>query len=45
MNVMARMNVGGHAVLVADLMRSVHSGKFVQVLVTGYWDENEQILG
>jgi hypothetical protein len=29
------------AVLVADLMRSVDSSKFEQVLVTGYCDENE----
>lgn len=35
------MNVGGPAVLVADLMRSVDSVKFEQVLVTGYCDENE----
>jgi glycosyltransferase involved in cell wall biosynthesis len=35
------MNVGGPAVLVADLMRSVDSDKFEQVLVTGYCDENE----
>jgi glycosyltransferase involved in cell wall biosynthesis len=41
MHVIARMNVGGPAVLVADLMRSVDSGKFEQVLVTGYCDENE----
>jgi glycosyltransferase involved in cell wall biosynthesis len=41
MHFIARMNVGGPAVLVADLMRSVDSGKFQQVLVTGYCDENE----
>jgi glycosyltransferase involved in cell wall biosynthesis len=41
MHVIARMNVGGPAVLVADLMRSVDSRKFEQVLVTGYCDENE----
>jgi glycosyltransferase involved in cell wall biosynthesis len=41
MHVIARMNVGGPAVLVADLMRSVDSVKFEQVLVTGYCDENE----
>ncbi len=35
------MNVGGPAVLVADLMRSIDSNKFKQVLVTGYCDENE----
>ena len=41
MHVIARMNVGGPAVLVADLMRSVDSSKFEQVLVTGYCDEHE----
>jgi glycosyltransferase involved in cell wall biosynthesis len=41
MHVIARMNVGGPAVLVADLMRSVDPSKFEQVLVTGYCDENE----
>jgi glycosyltransferase involved in cell wall biosynthesis len=41
MHVIARMNVGGPAVLVADLMRSVDAGDFEQVLVTGYCDENE----
>ena len=41
MQVIARMNVGGPAVLVADLMRSLDSRKFSTVLVTGYCDENE----
>jgi glycosyltransferase involved in cell wall biosynthesis len=41
MHVIARMNVGGPAVLVADLIRSVDSVKFEQILVTGYCDENE----
>jgi len=41
MHVIARMNVGGPAVLVADLMRSVDPNRFEQVLVTGYCDENE----
>jgi glycosyltransferase involved in cell wall biosynthesis len=41
MHVIARMNVGGPAVLVADLMRSIDSRKFEQVLVTGHCDENE----
>jgi glycosyltransferase involved in cell wall biosynthesis len=41
MHVIARMNVGGPAVLVADLIRSVDSSKFVQVLVTGYCHKNE----
>ena len=41
MQIIARMNVGGPAVLVADLMRSLDSQKFSTVLVTGYCDENE----
>ena len=41
MQVIARMNVGGPAVLVADLMRNLDSKKFSTVLVTGYCDENE----
>jgi glycosyltransferase involved in cell wall biosynthesis len=39
--VIARMNVGGPAVLVADLMRSLDSQKFSTVLVTGHCEENE----
>ena len=35
------MNVGGPAVLVADLMRNLNSSKFEVRLVTGYCDENE----
>jgi glycosyltransferase involved in cell wall biosynthesis len=41
MQVIARMNVGGPAVLVADLMRNLDHEKFSTVLVTGYCDENE----
>jgi len=41
MQVIARMNVGGPAVLVADLMRNFDSQKVHAVLVTGYCDENE----
>jgi glycosyltransferase involved in cell wall biosynthesis len=41
MQIIARMNVGGPAVLVADLMRNLDSWKFSTVLVTGYCDENE----
>lgn len=41
MQIIARMNVGGPAVLVADLMRSTDSNKFEQVLVTGYCNDNE----
>lgn len=41
MQVIARMNVGGPAVLVADLMRNLDDQRFSTVLVTGYCDENE----
>jgi glycosyltransferase involved in cell wall biosynthesis len=41
MQIIARMNVGGPAVLVADLMRNLDSQKFSTILVTGYCDENE----
>jgi glycosyltransferase involved in cell wall biosynthesis len=41
MQIIARMNVGGPAVLVADLMRNLDHQKFSTVLVTGYCDENE----
>ena len=41
MQIIARMNVGGPAVLVADLMRNLDSQKFSTVLITGYCDENE----
>ena len=41
MHVIARMNVGGPAVLVADLMRNLNSADFNSTLVTGYCDENE----
>ena len=41
MQVIARMNVGGPAVLVADLMRNLDHQRFTSVLVTGYCDENE----
>jgi glycosyltransferase involved in cell wall biosynthesis len=41
MQVIARMNVGGPAILVADLMRNLDSSKFETRLVTGYCDENE----
>lgn len=41
MQVIARMNVGGPAVLVADLMRNLDNQKFSSVLVTGYCDANE----
>jgi glycosyltransferase involved in cell wall biosynthesis len=41
MQVIARMNVGGPAVLVADLVRNLNSAEFESVLVTGFCDENE----
>ena len=41
MQIVARMNVGGPAVLVADLVRNIDSSKFEQVLVTGYCDTTE----
>lgn len=41
MQVIARMNVGGPAVLVADLMRNLDQQNFSTVLVTGFCDENE----
>ena len=41
MQIIARMNVGGPAVIVADLMRGIDSGRFNQILVTGYCDDNE----
>jgi glycosyltransferase involved in cell wall biosynthesis len=41
MHIIARMNVGGPAILVADLMRNLDSTKFETRLVTGYCDENE----
>jgi hypothetical protein len=41
MQVIARMNLGGPAVPVADLMRNFDPGEVNPVLVTGYCDENE----
>lgn len=41
MQVIARMNVGGPAVLVADLTRNLDHQRFSTVLVTGFCDENE----
>ena len=41
MQIIARMNVGGPAVLVTDLMRNLDSSKFEARLVTGYCDESE----
>jgi glycosyltransferase involved in cell wall biosynthesis len=39
--IIARMNVGGPAVIVADLMRGLDSTKFEQKLITGYCADNE----
>ena len=41
MQIIARMNVGGPAVIVAELMRGLDSSTFEQVLITGYCDETE----
>jgi len=41
MQIIARMNVGGPAILVVDLMRNLDLSKFETRLVTGYCDENE----
>ena len=41
MQIIARMNVGGPAVIVADLMRGLDSSKFEQRLITGYCADNE----
>ena len=41
MQIIARMNVGGPAVIVADLMRGLDSTRFQQTLITGYCDETE----
>jgi len=39
--VIARMNVGGPAVLVADLMRNLNQSKFQSKLITGFCDATE----
>ncbi|CAB4597989.1 unannotated protein [freshwater metagenome] len=41
MEIIARMNVGGPAVIVAELMRGIDPNKFEVLLVTGYCDETE----
>jgi glycosyltransferase involved in cell wall biosynthesis len=41
MQVIARMNVGGPAVIVAELMRELDSDRFQSVLVTGYCADDE----
>jgi glycosyltransferase involved in cell wall biosynthesis len=42
LHVIARMNIGGPAILVGDLMRNIDETKFEQALVTGYCDLNER---
>lgn len=41
LQVIARMNVGGPAVLVADLMRNLDSARFETRLITGFCDDYE----
>lgn len=41
MQIIARMNVGGPAVIVAELMRGLDSTRFEQILITGFCDETE----
>ena len=41
MQIIARMNVGGPAVIVADLMRGLDGARFEQTLITGYCADNE----
>ena len=41
MQVIARMNVGGPAVIVSELMRGLDKSTFEQLLVTGYCDDDE----
>ena len=41
MQIIARMNVGGPAMIVADLMQGLNSNKFEQILVTGFCAKDE----
>jgi glycosyltransferase involved in cell wall biosynthesis len=41
MQIIARMNVGGPAVIVAEIIRGLDNSKFEQMLVTGYCDQGE----
>lgn len=41
LQIIARMNVGGPAVIVADLMRGLDPAKFEEKLITGYCADNE----
>ena len=38
MQIIASMNVGGPAVIAAELMRGLDKNKYEQILVTGYCD-------
>ena len=41
LQIIARMNVGGPAVIVTELARGLDRSKFEQVIVTGFCDQNE----
>jgi glycosyltransferase involved in cell wall biosynthesis len=41
MQIIARMNVGGPAVLVAELMRGIDKARFDEVLITGFCAQDE----
>jgi glycosyltransferase involved in cell wall biosynthesis len=41
LQLIARMNIGGPAVIVAELMKGLDSGKFQALLLTGYCDDDE----
>jgi glycosyltransferase involved in cell wall biosynthesis len=41
LQIIARMNVGGPALIVAELMRGLDTAKFQVILVTGYCADNE----
>ena len=40
-HVIARMNVGGPAILISELLKGMNSGEFESKLVTGYCEKNE----
>ena len=41
MQIIARMNVGGPAVLVAELMRGIDKARFEEILITGFCAQDE----
>ncbi len=46
MHIIARMNLGGPAFLVHDILKGLNMSDFSQILVTGYCEENEvEFLG